>query len=88
MIWAGAADKGAMAGAWVAGAAMAEGGSELVGIGALWVVAPRRLQRCRLGLRGWLWACLLPAAGLRRRGAKAWGISGVRDATPIRTMPP
>ncbi len=28
-----------MAGAWVAGAAMAEGGSELVGIGVLWVVA-------------------------------------------------
>lgn len=39
MIWAGPADNGAMAGAWAAGAAMTEGGSELAGAGALWVVA-------------------------------------------------
>ena len=65
VIWPGTADKGAMAGVWVAGAAMAEGGSELAGIGALWVVAAAAAA-ARLGLRRWRRASLLPAAGLRR----------------------
>jgi hypothetical protein len=39
IVWAGGGDSGATAVACGAGAAMAEGGSELAEMGALWVVA-------------------------------------------------
>jgi hypothetical protein len=39
IVWAGDGDKGAMVGAWAAGAATIEGGGAVVGIDVLWVAA-------------------------------------------------
>ena len=77
-----------MAGAWVAGAAMAEGGSELVGIGALWVVAAAAAAAAAWDCEGGCGPACFPLLDCAACSAKAWDIGTCGDAMRMRPTVP